>query len=483
MQLLQQLAQGALGQSGPQKRTNGWDCRCGALDNRPTRATCRQCDRPAPKAFLRRLAAREKAKAEADRLAGKGDQGSKPEAFTPSWAEIAAGAPPGRKGPQAASTPGGKADQAPAPTPTPNPSPEDDPATKKVKSEVKMARAMLNAAKTNSLDAGTIKLWEDRLAAANRKLEELKPPEAQLRSLLDRKKSTEDKLQALVIQTDKLRQDLKDKSEEADLKRRELADIAEQVALLQAPKREPEPVQPGPRRSAMEEKMLEALVLDADPERQRAIFHSFIVGGWTAAEVTKAAEALRAELQGPSRAKPSKEWTDRVNEGMESDEDEDEDGEEDEDDDEEDEDDPDADPAARLAAAQAAHEEELRQLKSRLAAAEAAVAEFQARGGDDVDMNGSGANRPREGPPALPALKDGPSGPVKPEVKVKLEDNPGAVPSGQLPAGVKVKEEQPSKPRGRSRAREPKGRDGQGQLALGNKDRDYSQVPPPKSCQ
>ena len=182
-----------------------WKCRCGIPDNWTSRKTCRRCQAPAP------LWAQQMS----DSPAGT-DQ---PESLTPTWANIAAGAP-------AAMTAGPPQDHSPAP-PEAGPTEGADLAKK-----LASAKGMLAAAKQHELGEEETARWQRHVDALTRELETSRPPDARLRSLLDKKRDREDKATALTKSIGALKEQLVAEEKSLAEVQESLVQIAADIAAV-----------------------------------------------------------------------------------------------------------------------------------------------------------------------------------------------------------------------------------------------------------
>ena len=244
------------------RRSNGWDCRCGTLDNRPTRATCRDCGAKAPQAFLRRLEQR-------TQNGGSGSGGqpqrrqptptSRTETLSPSWAEIAAGSPPGRN-----PTKGTNKD---APAPSPEPTDEASEKEAALQEELKKAKAMLAAAKANDLDESTLEVWQNKVNSIGKLLDQNRPHDARLRSLLDRKKDRETRLEKLGKDEQEAEAALGAIRANQATARSALAEIEAEIDLLTAQAVKP----PAPPEVTPADLVMNRLLTEQDPAKQQAL--------------------------------------------------------------------------------------------------------------------------------------------------------------------------------------------------------------------
>ena len=244
------------------RRSNGWDCRCGTLDNRPTRATCRDCGAKAPQAFLRRLEQR-------TQNGGSGGGGqpqrrqptptARTETLSPSWAEIAAGSPPGRNPNKGANK------DAPAPSPEPNDAASEKEA--ELQEELKKAKAMLAAAKAHSLDESTVEIWQSKVNSIGKLLDQNKPHDARLRSLLDRKKDRETRLEKLGKDEQEAEAALSAIRANQATARSALVEIEAEIDMLTAQAAKP----PAPPEVTPADLVMNRLMTEQDPAKQQAL--------------------------------------------------------------------------------------------------------------------------------------------------------------------------------------------------------------------
>ena len=248
-----------------QRRSNGWDCRCGTLDNRPTRATCRDCGAKAPQAFLRRLEQRNRQPQSGGQTNAGPAQRRQPapsastDKLKPSWADILAGSPPNRQPTKGANNdpPAQKGAQC------------DEAAEKEtaLQDELKKARAMLATAKASELDDSTVDFWQSKVNAIGKLLDQNRPHDARLRSLLDRKKDRETRLEKLEKDEQEAEVTLQEIRTNKATAKTALAEIEAEIETLTA-SAVPAPAPPAATPADL---IMNRLVFEPDQAKQQAL--------------------------------------------------------------------------------------------------------------------------------------------------------------------------------------------------------------------